>query len=81
MSLKMCHSWILGDTWPSVLGIHTCGAARLRKPGAPAGGYMWAICTGHVYLWDRPAEEARGSSRRLYVGHLYLAYVFVGPPG
>ena len=51
--------------------------ARLRDTGAPAGGYMWGICTWHLYLRGRPAEEFWGSRRRLYVGHLYLAFASV----
>ncbi|CAE8676319.1 unnamed protein product [Polarella glacialis] len=39
------------------------------------------ICVWRMYLWGRPAEEFWGSGRRVYVGHLNLAYVLVGPPG
>ena len=31
-----------------------------------------------MYLRGRPAEGLWGSSRQLFVGHLYLAYVLVG---
>ena len=30
-----------------------------------------------MYLWGRAAEAYWGSSRRLYVGHLYMAFVSV----
>ena len=70
---------ILGVPDSEILGVPYLEI--LRQSGAPAGGYMWAICAWHMYLWGRAAEGDWGSSRRLYVGHLYLAYVLVGPPG
>ena len=66
-----------GICGPSAPGTCTCGAGRLRETGAPAGGYMWAFRTWHMYLWGRPAEGNWGSSRRLFVGHLCLAFVSV----
>ena len=60
------------------LGLAGCpGVARRLAGLAICGPSVLGIC---LYLRGRAAEGHWGSSRRLFVGHVCLAYVLVGPP-